>query len=64
MTEQWYGISVGGPMAATTVLVHAACGALVADRARHEQVCTAPAWEPPPSGVGQVRDWFNGRPAS
>ena len=57
---QWYSISVGGPMAPTSMIVHAACGAVIADRRRHEQVCTAPEWEPEPVNIGETRDWFNG----
>jgi hypothetical protein len=59
-STQWYSISVGGPMAPTSMIVHAACGAVIADRRRHEQVCTAPPMEPAESEVGRVRDWFNG----
>lgn len=58
--EHWYSISVGGPMAATSLLVHASCGAVVADRIRHAQVCTAPPAQGPASRVGETRDWYNG----
>lgn len=54
---QWEGVSVGGPMAATTLLVHKACGAFVADRERHEKVCTAPPWEPAPVNIGEIHDF-------
>jgi hypothetical protein len=47
-------------MAPTSMIVHAACGAVIADRERHEQVCTAPEWEPEPVNIGETRDWFNG----
>jgi hypothetical protein len=59
MADQWYGISVGGPMASTTLQVHSACGALIADPRRHEQVCTAPPWEPEPVRIGETHDWEN-----
>jgi hypothetical protein len=46
-------------MAATTLLVHKACGAFVADRDQHEKVCTAPPWAPAPP-VRTIHDWYSG----
>lgn len=48
-TDPWANYIVGGrPDETITLLVHVACGALVGDMQRHEEVCTAPPREEPP----------------
>lgn len=56
MADQWESFSTGGDYP-IYLLVHRACGAVVAHRSVHEAVCTAPPWEPPKVPIGEVRDF-------